>query len=267
MLDALMQDLADEVADDLDADVKIIEQDVLDPSALKSAIPTWHSTDDVVCVFCDLKNSTKLSLRQYAKSSARTYEAATGGAVQAMAAFAPEYMDIQGDGMYGLFSGELRYERALCAAVTVRTWSERTLVPELTKKFGKRFPETGFKTGIASSRILGKRIGIRGTHEPVWAGKAVNYAAKLAQEADRHQVYVTDRVYGALEGNDYVRVSCGCGNIGRYPRRLWSPSVSQKLPPEQNTVYVLSSAWCTTHGDEFCSAILAGQTIRELQAA
>lgn len=263
MLNDLLNDLAAEVSSDLDVDVTVVELDTLDPDVLVSTVPKWYRTDDVVSVFCDLQNSTRLGIRQYAKSSAKTYEAATGGAVQALAAFDPEYMDIQGDGVYALFSGLRRYERAFCAGVTVRTWSETTLVPALNKKFGDRFPKTGFKVGVAASRLLGKRIGIRGTHEPVWPGKAVNYSAKLAQEAGRHEVLVTDRVYEQLKRNDYVRLSCGCGSFG-VPRSLWASRFSGKLPAGEDQVYVLTSAWCGEHGDEFCAAIMEGKTKRDL---
>ncbi len=267
MLTDLMDDLADEVAKDLDSAVEVIEIDILDPTVLVSSIPRWHATDDVVSVFCDLKNSTRLGLGRHAKSSAKTYEAAMGGAVHALATFEPEYMDIQGDGAYALFSGDLRYERALCAAVTVRTWSEKVLVPSFEDKFGERFPATGFKIGIASSRLLGKRVGVRGTNEPVWAGKAVNYSAKLAQEADRHEVLATATVFDHFEGNDYVRFSCGCGSGGPdSPQRLWTTSVSSKLPAGENTVYMLTSPWCDTHGNDFCEAIREGETDRELPA-
>jgi class 3 adenylate cyclase len=205
-------------------------------------------------------------MHEYAKSSVKTYEAATGGAVHALAAFEPEYMDIQGDGVYALFGGDMRYERALCAAVTVRTWSEKTLVPALEKKFGERTPATGFKIGIASSRILGKRVGVRGTHEPVWAGKAVNYSAKLAQETDRHEILVTERVFDHFKDNDYVRLSCGCDSISGTPTPLWTTSYSSKLPAGEDTVHLLKSPWCDTHGNDFCDAIQNGQTDRELPA-
>ncbi len=264
MLDALMTKLHTEVANDLGAVVVIDEVDPLDPTCLGSQNPRWCGTNDVVAVFFDLKNSTRLGLGQHGSSTAKTYEAATGGAVQALSAFTPEFIDIQGDGISGLFSGARRYERALCAAVTVRTWSERTLVPALEAKFGAKFPKTGFKTGVAVGRLLGKGVGVRGTHEPVWAGKSVNYAAKLAQEGERHEVLVTARFYEHFQNNDYVRMSCGCGSPTRQPADLWKTTTSAKLPAGENVVYRLTSPWCVVHGDEFCDAIQQGKTDRKL---
>lgn len=65
MLTDLIDDLADEVAKDLDSFVEVIEIDILDPALLVSSIPRWHATDDVVSVFCDLKNSA--AARQYVR--------------------------------------------------------------------------------------------------------------------------------------------------------------------------------------------------------
>lgn len=131
MLDKLLAELDEEVSTDLSADVELVEADDIDPDDLYAGVPKWIAIDDVVAVFCDLKNSTRLGLGRHARSTARTYEAATGGLVHALTAFDPQFIDIQGDGGYALFTGDLNYERALCAAVTVRTFSERHLVPQL----------------------------------------------------------------------------------------------------------------------------------------
>lgn len=144
-----------------------------------------------------------------------------------------------------------------------------TLVPSLNAKFGQRFPTTGFKVGIAASRLLGKRVGVRGTNEPVWAGRAVNYAAKLAQEVDRHEILATKPVFDHFQNNDYVMLSCGCvnGTMGNAPSSLWTRSRSMKLPDSESAVYSLRSPWCDTHGDEFCDAICSGQQERALPTA
>src|SRR5688572_1708349 len=75
----------------------------------------WLRIDDVVAVAGDLTNSTKLSLTKHTNTSARIYEAATGGAMRVVTRpeFAPNFVDIQGDGFFALFHGDNRYERAL----------------------------------------------------------------------------------------------------------------------------------------------------------
>lgn len=147
---------------------------------------------------------------------------------------------IQGDGAFALFWGERRYERALCAGITVKTFS-RDMVIRLEKKWSD-LPETGFKVGVASSRLLAKRIGTPrnpAQQEPVWAGKAVNYAAKAAQGADQHELIVTGSVWDVVEKNDCLAVSCPCGT---------GPSLG---------------IWADTHGEEYCAAVLDGKRQRE----
>lgn len=254
----LLKDVADEVRTDLRTNVEVIEVSSLAADRLYTEVPKWVKANDVVVVFADLKGSTKLNVDRYYTSSAKTYEAATGGLVQVLsdARFAPDFMDIQGDGVYALFTGERRYQRALCAAVTTTSFS-RDLVQQLKSNFGETFPDTGFKVGIASGTLLGKRIGVRGTNEPVWAGHAVNFAAKCSQEGDAHQVVVTDPVWQQFANNHYIRYSCGCPS--GTSRDLWQHDLtSDRLPEGKQQVHVLTSSWCTEHGDEYCDQILAG---------
>jgi class 3 adenylate cyclase len=216
---------------------------------------------NVVAVSADLKNSTSLSVKdRYAQTSARLYEAATGSAVRLMTKFDPQFLDIQGDGIFGLFHGERAYERALCAAITLKSFSQRSLEPQIEELFAKEFPDTGFKVGIASGVLVAKKVGVRGTNEPVWAGKPVNYAVKCAGKADRHQLIATAPVFEKFDDNDYVTHSCGCPN--GTPYELWSDTEVEKLG-KHSSCKLLLSGWCTTHGDEFCNAILEGRRKRD----
>jgi class 3 adenylate cyclase len=220
----------------------------------------WHRIKNVVAVSADLKNSTSLSFGKYVNTSARLYEASTGSAVRIFSRFDPEFIDIQGDGLFGLFHGELAFERAFCAAVTLKTFSERSLERMIDEVFSDTFPDTGFKIGMASGTLAVKKVGVRGTNEPVWAGKPVNWAAKCAQKADRHQLIVTSAVWDKLSKNDYIAYSCGCPD--GTPKQLWKEIEVEKLD-KHGLCRLLLSNWCETHGDEFCQAILNGETERD----
>src|SRR5205823_2883503 len=143
--------------------------------------------------------------------TASIYEAATGGLTRIFNDFDADFVAVQGDGAVGLFWGNKRLERALCAGITIKTFSELTLIPRLEKRWPE-LPNTGFKVGVAASSLLVKRVGVPRTahQEPVWAGKAVNYAAKCAPQADRHEMIVAGTVWDFAEGNDYLAVSCTC---------------------------------------------------------
>ncbi|KRB44277.1 adenylate/guanylate cyclase domain-containing protein [Terrabacter sp. Root181] len=235
----------------------------LDVAKLPIVVRKWVEVPDVVAVVADMKNSTKMGTGKHAASTASIYQASTGGVVTILNKFEADFIQIQGDGAFALYWGERRYQRALCAAVTVQSFGGK-MAKRLEEKWPDA-PETGLKVGVASSRILVKRIGTPrnpAEQEPVWAGKAVNYAAKAAQGAERHQLIVTGSVWDAIEGIDYLTTTCGCPG-GKYVQ-LWTDVLIDRLPEGDPDAQgrMLGASWCDQHGDEFCNAILAGKKTR-----
>lgn len=231
------------------------------PSA---AAQKWLKIPDVVVVVCDLKGSTRLGTGKHTTSTARIYKSAVEGAVRVLHDFGADFIDIQGDGGFGVFWGARRFERALCAGVTIRTFSDDWF-DELRAK-DPSVPETGYKVGIASGRVLVKYLGTRNPahdeQEPVWAGKPVNYAAKCAQAADLQQLIVTDRVWKKFEQNDYITHSCDC-NVETGLKELWVSTEVEALPEDLTDAAMLKVGWCKVCGSEFCAAILDGKTRRD----
>lgn len=256
---------ADKVKQDIATVPEVVEAsddfDPWDDTYIKA--PKWMRVGEAVAVVIDLRNSTHLGLNKRAASTASIYEAATGTAVQLIGMFAPNFVAIQGDGAFALFWGDRRYERALCAGITVKTFSEVHLVPQLNEKWDE-LPETGFKVALAASPLLVKRIGIPRTdhQEPVWPGKAVNYAAKAAQAASPGQLVVTDSIWRYFEDNEFVVYTCGCD--GGPQHSLWDDFEVGVLPEDDPERYgrVLTSRWCSVHGEEFCNAICSGEKLR-----
>lgn len=256
----LLDDLDNAVATELSCTPEVIDKsDCLDVDKLPIVARRWHKVGDAVSVVADLKNSTKLGTGKWAASTASIYEASTGGVVKIFDQLRADFVAIQGDGAFALFWGELRYERAICAGVTIKTFSH-TMVERLNVKWPD-LPETGLKVGVASSALLAKRVGTPrnpAQQEPVWAGKAVNYAAKAAQGADADQLVVTGSVWDVVEKNDYLAASCPCGTGPSLT--IWQDTVIERLPDNDPEAQgrVLNVGWCETHGDEYCSAVLAG---------
>lgn len=264
-LSALLTDLDTSVKDELASSPEVIGQDgELNVEELPIIARKWHQINDAVAVVADLKNSTQLSTNKWAASTASIYEASTGGIVKIFNQFEADFIAIQGDGAFALFWGELRYERAMCAGITVKTFSH-SMVKQLEGRWPDNLPETGLKIGIANSRLLAKRVGTPrnlAEQEPVWAGKAVNYAAKAAQGADRNELVITKSVWGKVEKNDYLAFSCSCKEPSS---AIWEDAAIKKLPEEdpESQGRVLNSYWCDVHGEEYCSAVLAGNRTRE----
>ncbi|MFC7876190.1 hypothetical protein [Isoptericola sp. NPDC057391] len=224
----------------------------------------WLKIPELVAVVFDLKSSTQLGTGRHDTSTARVYKTAVESAVQILNEFDAQFIDIQGDGGFGLFWGELSYERALCAGVTIRTFSDE-LVRQYEAKFTTgEFPDTGFKVGIACGRVLVKHLGTPRNddeQEPVWAGRPVNFAAKAAQAADRNEVIITGSVWDHFEKNDYVAFSCGCG--GAPSDGLWEDFTIAKVDGSEGFGRRLEAGWCDKCGPSYCEAIRTGAKKRD----
>src|SRR5690554_638910 len=238
----------------------------IDLSKLPIEARRWVRIDDVVAVVADLKNSTGLGTgSQRAASTASIYEAAVNPIVHVYDSFDADAIEIQGDGAFAVFWGDSRYERAMCAGITVKTFSESIFEPRLETKWPDLVDlATGYKVGIASSRILVKRVGLPRTdiQEEVWAGKAVNYATKAAQSADRRELVVTGTVWDEIETNDYIAFSCGCN--GGPSDSIWQDIEITKLSEDEPDRFgrKLTAKWCKNCGPSFCEAIMQGETAR-----
>lgn len=264
-LKALLEDVDGDVKTELAGMPEIVERgDDLDVGSLPIKARRWHRADEVVAVVADMKSSTLIGLNKKPASVASIYEASTGGVVQVFDEFDADFVAIQGDGAFGLFWGGSRMERAVCAGITIKTFSARHLVPRLQRRWPDSLPETGLKVGVAASPILVKRVGVPRTdhQEPIWAGRAVNYAVKAAQQADAHQMLVAGTVWDWIQGNDYLAVTCPCGE-GPSPS-LWEDATLEKVPSDdsEREGKLLTSHWCELHGPEYCTAVLTGERYR-----
>lgn len=265
-LDELLSGLEESVKTTLTEKIEVEEKDgnFSTDQILSSSSNKWMKLPEVVAVAYDMVGSTKLSLGRHDTTSARIYQSGVGGAVRCLNAYGADFVDIQGDGGFGLFWGDRAYERALCSAITIKTFS-LTFVAKLKDQYGAGLPDTGFKVGVHAARTLVKNIGtIRNTkeQEPVWAGKPVNYAYKCAQASEAHQLVVTEKVWQKFRNNDYVVYSCGCSDA-EPSNNMWEPKVHDVLPEDENLVHVLDSAWCVNCGPSYANAIMEGEKSRQ----
>lgn len=268
-LDLLLEELDDTTKDEFASKPSVEKwDDDFDVSELPIQARKWIQIPDVVAVVADLKNSTHLGTGKHAASTATIYQAATGGTVSIYNRFGADFIAIQGDGAFALFWGDRRYERAMCAGVAVKTFSERHLIPRLEARWethAENHP-TGFKVGVASGRVLVKRIGTPrnlSEQEPVWAGTPVNFATKAAQQAERHELIATGSVWDHIEKNDFLTITCPCG--GGPSANLWDNITIDKIPDEnaERQGQILTQTWCLIHGDKYVTAILSGKKNRD----
>lgn len=268
-LNDLLQKADDHVRTELASTPEVLDVDLdgFDISKAPIVARRWWRLQDVVVVVADLVASTKLGTGKWKASTASIYEAALQPVTSIYAAFDVDHVELQGDCVIGWFWGDRALERGMCAGITVKTFSSEKLVRRLEAKWSgeNQLPQTGFKVGISKGQLLVKRIGLpRTDHQaPVWPGKAVSYAVKAAQTAARHELVVTGSVWEKVEKNDYLAFTCSCGDGPT--DTIWKEHHIAKLDHDavERVGRKLTSQWCATHGEEFCTAVLAGKTSRD----
>lgn len=218
----------------------------------------WFRIDNVICVFADIMGSTRLSAETREDITAGAYQLFTGTAVALFDKFEASYIDVKGDGAFGLFNSGQEY-RAFCAAVTIKTFANKVFLPTIKEKASL---DLGCHLGIDQNRVLVRRIGLKrypgrsDRQNEVWAGKPVNMAAKLASRSGH--LTVSDRFYSKIT-DEKARKSCGCvdGKPTQVKTDLWKKDDLGGNPifdfPE---AYRLESVWCGLHGAEYCESLL-----------
>lgn len=234
----------------------------------------WWRIGNVTAVFADLRRSTDLSSSEEPRVAAIAYTYFIRAMAVILDRFSARYIDIQGDGIFGLFSGKDSAFMGAAAAITMKTEMERTVAVRFNKD-ASTDRELKAGVGIDQGTLLVRRLGLRGTKQnEVWAGRPVSVAAKLSSLADDNQLVVSDRVFDEYERASRLRQralvwSCGCSDgiqgagldvaIGGTSCLWEKEAVPRHLGLDFESVYKLESLWCRTHGAEFCEAIVSGK--------
>lgn len=217
----------------------------------------WLRIPDVICVFIDMKDSTRLSAATHDKATAAAYQLYTGGAVRLLDSFEPAYIDVRGDGAFALFNKGQEH-RALVAAVTFKTFAHEIVVKKIKQETGQ---DIGSHIGIDQKTVLVRKIGMKKVEgradrqNEVWAGKPVNMAAKLASLSADNEIFVSERFWTRLSDERAV-MSCGCGKDGKRDPLWAEKDVSGDPRFDFGKAYVLKSVWCPKHGAEYAEGLL-----------
>lgn len=262
-LSMLLSDVRAKVKAELESKPQVVEVDDLTVDKLYIEARKWHALKRATCVAFDLQNSSRFGYRRHAASVASILEGSMASVTKIAVDFSADFLDIQGDGGFALFWGQRHRERAICAGITIKTFSEKILVPQVTEKWPDTIPDTGFKVGLAGGRLLVKKVGMPRTdyQEPIWVGRPVNYAVKCAQCATVGEMVVTKSIWEWIHGNDYLRLSCDCGTPSD---GIWADRTVEKIREDdaERDGGVLHASWCDLHGPGYCANVLAGKRSR-----
>ena len=175
----------------------------------------WWRIPHVTAVFADLKGSTALSSSLPPEAAAIAYTYFIRVMTVVLQGFSAGYVEVQGDGIFGLFAGQRSMFFAAACAITMRTQVEKTVAPKFKRDASV---DRDLKVGIGIDRgtLLVRQLGLKGTDQnEVWAGMPVNAAAKLSSVAGPDEIVVSDRVISGYERSAKVRQralfgTCGC---------------------------------------------------------
>ena len=276
ILDDVMANVASQLDQQagLGVDIKT-ENAVPDQGPLRGGV--WVQIPEVTAVFADLKGSTALNNRLGPKVATRAYTLFNRAMVAVLDGFQARYVDVQGDAVFGLFSGKGSRFLAAAAAITMKTQVE-TAVADRFRQYDAGQWEMAAGIGVDRGMLLVRQLGIRGAGmNEVWAGTPVNTAAKLSGVAGPNEIAVSARVFSDYENSAKIRRrallwGCGCrGNVrGRgldlaanEAEYLWKrDSIPGNLGLDFDRIHRLRKPWCPTHGAEFCEAMVTRQRRR-----
>lgn len=221
----------------------------------------WLKIPSVICVFVDMTGSTRLSATSHDNGTAGAYQLFTEAAVRFFGEMDTPYIDVRGDGVFGLFNSNQPY-RAIAAAVSFKTYAAEVFTPKIKEKTGL---DLGAHIGIDQKTVLVRKAGLKRRNgrtdrqNEVWAGKPVNMASKLAAKGESGELLASDRFYNRIT-SDLVRKTCGCqrGVFTAVTTDLWSEiDVSEDGIFDFPKAWKLCSTWCRDHGAAYFDAILA----------
>lgn len=214
----------------------------------------WLKIPNVICIFCDLIDSTHLCADKQDAVCAKVYHLFTDTITRIFDFYDSPYIDIKGDGVFALFDSMHPYG-ALASAVTAKTVVEKIVSPKI-KQLTNR--DHGAHIGIDQNDVLVRKLGLKrygdrtDRQNEVWAGTPVNMAAKLASMTNAGELLVSERYFRNVQ-NELVLKSCDCCG---FQQDLWDEvSVSNNPKFDFDNAYMLKSIWCSTHGLDYIKKI------------
>lgn len=231
-------------ADDIDAAIKRI---LTAPWQIRNGTVVPENEDvvlanggvnlDAVILYSDLADSTKLARtfsNQIAAKIVRAFLASmttliqdSGGAVRSF----------DGDRVMGVYVGESKNSAATKCALQMNYVVKKLLRPAAEARF-PLLKEKGYVishcSGVASSKVLVVRAGVRDNNDLVFVGSAPNIAAKLSDLRESpYSTFITWSVYNKLNE---------ASKLGSDGRNMWE-STHRMLGDEKWHCYRSSWRW------------------------
>lgn len=184
---------------------------------------------DVTVLFTDMRNSTKFTDENTAKTVVKVYRSFLKTITRAIRVCHGNIRDFIGDGVLAVFSDKevngqkiSSAKQAVIAGKTICTLIDYCLNPKLKDKFNVVI---GYGIGICTGTVLATKVGMRGNEKNpdvenetgiIWIGSCTNYASKFCGVAKAGEI--------VIDKNTYTKQSC---------KQAWLPT--QKI--KGNNIY------------------------------
>lgn len=219
----------------------------------------WLKIEDVLCIYIDMKNSTRMSAEKYDQSTAAIYQYFTDTAVRILNYFDAAYIDVRGDGAFGLFNKD-KFYAGICSAVSFLTFCQDKLsAVQVDNK------PISAHIGADKKTVLVKRIGLRRVEDKhlkqneVWAGKPVNMASKLASRGGDNSFIISERVFDKIKADncDPLLDTCECSEDGRRHFAWKREDLNGDEIFDFSRIYhLIPKHWCKIHGESYMPNVL-----------
>lgn len=191
--------------DDLRAYVKATHDNVWkrrDGQKVPEAEDVTLGTDavdlDAVVLYADLADSTGLVKGYKDWFAAEVYKNYLYCAAKIIRSNGGVITAYDGDRIMAVYIEGAKNSDAAKTGLQIHWAVDHIVQPAITA----RYPDTSFvlkqKVGIAASKVMVAKTGIRGSNDLVWVGHSANIAAKLAALSTNYSTYITQDVYNSL---------------------------------------------------------------------
>ena len=185
----------------IDFDSKVpLDEDITDSNKVYKG--------EVSILFADMRNSTKFTDDNSAKTVVKVYRSFLKTITRAIRVCHGNTRDFIGDGVLAIFSdkeidGELvsSAEQAVLAGKMICTLIDYCLNPSLKNKFNTII---GYGIGICTGTVLATKVGMRGNEKNsnvenetgiIWIGSCTNYASKFCGIASSGEIVIDKNTY------------------------------------------------------------------------
>lgn len=169
---------------------------------------------NVSVLFADMRNSTKFTDDNTAKTVVKVYRSYIKTITSAIRFFNGNVRDFMGDGVLAVFSDKeidgvmvSSAKQAVLAGKMICTLIDYCLNPKLKEKFNQII---GCGIGICTGTVLATKVGMRGNEgNPdvenetgiIWIGSCTNYASKYCGVANAGEIVVDKKTYSNIPDN------------------------------------------------------------------